>query len=289
MKSIKRLSLLFSILPLFLFGQDDTAPDLVFDKTFYDMENQWVVFPKKNTDSVYTYGVIYVDAMAGFTFDLQGTFKVMTDGRFAGTPNVNSVKIRLEQNINKVSELSLDRLQQLNLPKEAVFLKHYKVDPTKVNNMIAWGRHYNHVGAYEKALGFLLKAYKIDPHAAGLEFELAFNYNATMQYAAAAQILDLAIKNDPKNFWFYRELGYSYMNQKKLDEAEQSYLLGIEHTNDNQQKGELTYNMAIGYFNVRNKTKFLEWYDKAKQYISDPNSVFLKNLNAIKEQIPTTN
>jgi hypothetical protein len=289
MQSIKRLLLLFCILPLYLFGQENPAPDLIFDQTFYDLENQWVVFPKKPADSVYAYGVVYVDAAAGFTFDLQGAFKVMPDGRFIGTPITNSVKVRLERNVSKVSALSADRLKELNLPKEAAFLSHYKVDPGNIVNLVSWGKHYNHVGAYERSLVYLLKAYKIEPHAEGLEFELAFNYNATSKFDRAVEVLAVAIKDDPKNFWFYRELGYSYMNNMKLEEAEKSYSAGIKMTQDSLQKSEMAYNIAYGFFKAGNKPKFMEWDQITRQHTTDPQSVFIRNLNILKHKLTGIN
>ncbi|WP_256003547.1 tetratricopeptide repeat protein [Pedobacter deserti] len=285
--TFKCLILLISIAPLFLSAQQKAATDLVFNKNFYDMENQWVVFPKKHTDSAYAYGVVYVDSSAGFTFDFQGTFKVMDDGTFSPKPFSNSgnAKVRLETNIAQVSPLSADRLKQLNLPQEAAFLKHYKVNMEETRNIVTWGRHYNHVGAYAKALEYLLNAYAKEPHAAGLEFELAFNYNATKKFDKAAEVLNVAMRHDPKNFWFYRELGYTYMNLGKLEDAEKTYSAGIDLAGQSPQKMEMAYNMAYGFFSVRNKGKFEEWYKKAEQLIANPNSVMMRNLNDMKQKL----
>jgi len=286
MKLIKRLIVLLAVLPLFAAAQDIKIPDLVFDKVFYDCENQWVVFPKKPADSAYAYGVIYIDATAGFTFDHQGMLKVGADGVFIGKPLVNKMmKYRLESNISQVSLLSPDRIKELGLPREAEFLKHYKVDPEKTSSMVSWGRHYNHVGAYDKALVYLLKAYSIAPHAAELEFELAYNYNATQKFDKALEVLTTAIKHDQKNYLLYKELGYLHLIQKKLDDAEKAYLSGIDQVNNDQQRSEMAYNMAYGFFQAGNKPKFSEWYEKTKQYITDPNSVFLKNLGLMNGKL----
>jgi tetratricopeptide (TPR) repeat protein len=286
MKSAKRLLFLFHFLPLYLFGQKATVPDLTFDKNFYDCENQWIVFPKKPADSTYAYGVIYIDEQAGFTFDLQGTFKVSIDGSFIGKPLINnSIKYRLEANTSNVSLLNPNRLAELHLLKEPDWLKFYKRDPEAIKTMVSWGRHYNHVGGFVKALVYLKKAYAIHRHADGLEFELAYNYNATEQYDKAIEVLNVASKNDPKNFWYYRELGYVYMRLKKTDDAEKYYLLGLENCGDEKQKSEMAYNMAYGFFTDGNKQKFSEWYYKTKGFTADINSVFLKNLEVMNGKL----
>ena len=50
--------------------------ELKFETNFYDAVNKWVVLPKKSTDSIYTYGFIYIDISAGITFQLGGSFYI---------------------------------------------------------------------------------------------------------------------------------------------------------------------------------------------------------------------
>src|SRR5690606_14427472 len=43
-----------------------------FNTRFYDAIDKWVVFPKSDKDSLYSFGFIYLDAMAGPTFQYEG-------------------------------------------------------------------------------------------------------------------------------------------------------------------------------------------------------------------------
>ena len=43
--------------------------ELKFDTKYFNAVDKWVAFPKKDTDSTYAYGFIYLDNQAGFTFN----------------------------------------------------------------------------------------------------------------------------------------------------------------------------------------------------------------------------
>jgi Flp pilus assembly protein TadD len=289
MNLIKPLLIALCLFPLGLIGQETKSDNpFSFDRVFYDCENQWVVFPKKSpAEPRFAYGFIYIDPSAGFTFDLKGTLMVDSNDRFVATPapKTNVMKYRLEGNISKVAVLSEDRLKELSLPNEPDWLKAYKADHALVTTMVSWGKHYNHVGGFTQALNYLLKAYALAPHTAGLEFELSYNYNATGQFYKAMDVINAAIENDPKNFLYYRELGYMYLTTKRIEDAEKAYLKGIENCIDIREKSEMAYNVAYGYFMAGNKSKFAEWHEKTKGFITDPNSVFLKNLGGMNAKL----
>ncbi|MBC8052850.1 MAG: tetratricopeptide repeat protein [Sphingobacteriaceae bacterium] len=286
----KNLSLLvFCVLsPFYLSAQEANVPDLIFNKKFYDCEDNWVVFPKKPADSVYSYGFVYLDMAAGFTFDLQGQFFIEKGGKFVAKAmerlKTSSMKYRLAANTSLVAQLSGKRLMELNLPKEPVWLKGYKAPSESVSTLTNMGRHYNHVGALDKAAECLVKAYSLDPHFKGVEFELSYNHNAKGQYENAIKVLKGAIKNDSKNFWFYRELGYAYMNLGKLDEAEKVYSTGIEISNDVSQKAEMAYNMTLTFFQKEKKEKCKEWIEKTRSFAS-ADSPYLKSLLAMEKKL----
>lgn len=268
-------------------AQQNVPADLIFNKSIFDCENTWVAFPKKTTDSVYAYGFIYLDATAGFTFQLESFFSVGSDGRLVAKPKNTKglVKYRLEQNTNKVSSLTAQRQGELGLPAQPDWLKIYAHEAPKTTaELTRRGRHFNHVGAFNKAFQDLNKAYQLDPHFEGLEFELAYNFNATKAYQKAVDVLIAAIKNNDKNFWFYRELGYSYMNLKKIDEAEQTYEKGIAMSTDRAQQAEMAYNIAYTFFQQKNKAKFEYWSNKTKS-VADPESKLLKNLKAMEQEM----
>ena len=58
--------------------------ELKFETNFYDAINKWVVLPKKDNDSLYTYGFIYIDISAGITFHLGGSFFIDKNNKYIG-------------------------------------------------------------------------------------------------------------------------------------------------------------------------------------------------------------
>jgi tetratricopeptide (TPR) repeat protein len=288
MKNLKRFLLVTLLSVSFVANAQHKVPaDLVFNKSIFDCENNWVAFPKKTTDSVYAYGFIYLDATAGFTFQLESFFSIGNDGELLGKPKniTGTAKYRLDQNASKVSLLTTQRQEELGLPAQPKWLSIYaREEPVTPADLTRRGKHFNHVGAFAKAFQDLNKAYQLDPHFNGLEFELAYYYNATQAYQKAVDILISAIKNDDKNFWFYRELGYSYMNLKKIDDAELTYEKGIAMSTDKKQQAEMAYNMAYTFFQQKNKTKFESWSSKTRS-VADPESQFVKNLDAMQKQM----
>lgn len=71
---------------------------LNFDKRIVQSEDKWVAF-KPDKDSSYAYGFIYIDGQAGFTFNYEGTFKILENGIFKPTKLERAgLKIRLEPN-----------------------------------------------------------------------------------------------------------------------------------------------------------------------------------------------
>ena len=243
--------------------------ELKFETNFYDAVNKWVVLPKKSTDSIYTYGFIYIDISAGITFHLGGSFFIDKNNKYIGDaePGHQMTKKRLDNpNIVKMAVLNNKKMAELNLTKEPDWLVHYKFSEDSVENLKQLGYHFNHVGACEKALLYLNKAYKKEPHHKGLEFEIAYAYNHLGQYDKSIPILEKALKNDSKNYSFYRELGYAYSKLNKLDMAEKTYKKGISLSDSNFEKSEMAVNMAQGYFLIKNKAKFDEWAKITKTY-----------------------
>lgn len=243
--------------------------ELKFETNFYDAINKWVVLPKKSTDSIYTYGFIYIDISAGITFQLGGSFYIDKNKKYISNaePAFQITKKRLDNpNIVKMAVLDDKKIAELNLAKEPDWLVHYKFLEDSVENLKQLGYHFNHVGACEKALLYLNKAYKKEPHHKGLEFEIAYAYNHLGQYDKSIPILEKALKNDSKNYSFYRELGYAYSKLNKLDMAEKTYKKGISLSDSNFEKSEMAVNMAQGYFLIKNKAKFDEWAKITKTY-----------------------
>lgn len=279
---MKLKAFLLFLLPLAGMAQQK----LSFDHVYFACEDKWVVFPKKDTDSSYMFGFIYLDEQAGFTVDVGGSFTINDQGNYVKTlkdsASVNSIKIRLTPRTVDVAILENDRLEQLNLPVEPEWLKHYKKTDNLVQSLLRRGYMYNHVGGSTYAIPLLEKAYAEKPHADGLEFELAYAYNATKDYKSAINVLKEAIAYNPQNFFFYRELGFAYVYSGKIEEAEPIYRKGIELADDKDQRAEMAINMVQGYDRINNPEKFKEWVKITRQY-ADKDSPIGKYLKSLED------
>ncbi|MFC6998217.1 tetratricopeptide repeat protein [Rufibacter roseus] len=255
-----RLAILLIILTTtFCLGQSDKA-GLTFKTKYYEAVDKWIAFPKKEGDSTYTFGFIYLDDQAGFTFDYASKFIVGEKGLKALPREFQeSLKSRLAPNTANVAVLSSKQIGELGLPNQPEWLSNYKIGSETVPYLKNIGFHYNHVGASHLALAPLTQAYQTDPHYDGLEFELAYAYNALKMFDKAISVLKKAIANNPENSFFYRELGYAYRYSNQMDSAENAYMKGIEISKDDFQKSEMAVNMAQAYYLVRNKEKFNKW------------------------------
>jgi tetratricopeptide (TPR) repeat protein len=252
----------------FIFGfSQSNETELSFDTKYYNAVDKWIAFPKKVTDTSYSFGFIYLDDTAGFTFDYESKF-IKTDNGLQKLPREfeAALKSRLAESTIDVAVLSDIQVSQLNLPKVPEWLAGYKVNSEEVSYLKNIGFHYNHVGASDLALEPLKKVYEIEPHFAGLEFELAYAYNALHEFSKAIPILERAIENDPTNFLFYRELGFSLKNTDQNSKAEETYKTGIKLTDDKYQKSEMAINMAQSYYLEGNRKKFDEWASITRKY-----------------------
>lgn len=274
---MKNLITIIFLFPIICAAQITGVDKLSFNKKYFECEDKWVVFPKEDKDSTYTFGFIYLDEQAGFTFNLESEFKITEEGEFIGYPKdtTSSFKYRLEPNTNLVSILSEDILIELNLTKEPDWLHFYKTNEGTTKSLVSRGYHYNHVGVSNIAIQNLEKAYEIDPKFDGLEFELSYAYNATEQYDKSVLVLKEAIKTNPDNYFFYRELGYAQVRLNEISAAEKTYKEGIKMSDDKYQKSEMAINMTQAFFKIKDKKKFKKWAELTKKY-ADKDSQFLK-------------
>jgi tetratricopeptide (TPR) repeat protein len=281
MKLILSIFLLISSIG---FSQSEST-ELKFDTKYYDAVDKWIAFPQKQTDTTYTFGFIYLDEQAGFTFDYTSHFE-KTDNGLKKLPRQfeAGLKSRLSRNTTNVAVLSEKQVSELELPNVPEWLAVYKEGSDKVGYLKNIGFHYNAAGASNLALKPLIKAYENEPHFKGLEFELAYAYNALGQFDKAIPILENAIENDKQNFLFYRELGFSFKNLEQIEKADDIYRDGMKLTKDKAQKGEMAVNMAQSYFKLKDQEKFKEWAKLTRKY-SEKGSRFEQFIDTWEEKL----
>ena len=281
------IKFLHSLLLLFIIQSSACAAkdDLVFDKRYFECENQWIVLPKQESEQEYMVCYLYLDRSAGFTLKLQGDLTISPEGKYIFEANDESKNMifRIPQDYVLVAILPEARRTEMNIPAQPDWVKIYREGEDDTDQLIRRGWHFNHVGASGLALSPLLKAYKRDAHAEGLEFELAYAYNAEGKFDKAIEVLNKALKKDPKNYMFFRELGYAYLHIEKVTDAEKTYKKGISLSDNRVEQSEMAFNMAGHYFKTKNKKKFDEWAAEFHKY-ADKDMVYYEYLEKMQEQ-----
>lgn len=256
---------------------------LKFNQRYTKCERKWVVMSKADTAKSYSFGFIYIDSQAGFTFDLKGVFKVGDKGKYILDTNIfkntGSIKYRIAPNWRRVALLSPQHYDELGIKAQPDWIKYYYNYTDTVAHDHRWGYIYNDVDEPTIALSYLEPAYRMKPHADGVEFEMAYAYNVLNRFDDAIKTLEPAILNNPNNSFFYKELGYAYSAKKDYEKAIDAYKRGLEHAADEKSdsKGELAFNMANAYKAMGNMDEYKNWMIKAKSY-TPTNSQYYKRI-----------
>lgn len=254
-------------------AQNISADTLQFNTRASRSINQWAVFPK-GANNKYPYGFIYVDEMAGFTFQLTGNFSINPNGTYAvdtamrAKLRVSMYKVRLGPNTRLIAIVPKTHYADLGISGDPDWVKIYNNYTDTLAHNVALGKHLNTMNDCDYALTYLLKTYKVKPNAVGLEFELAYAYNVLNRFDDAANVLIPAIKNNDKDIFLYKELGYSYLGKSDLDKAISTYKQGIAACGDTHptEKAEMAINLGRSYHFQKNDEQYKEWLTKAKQW-----------------------
>jgi len=259
--------------------------NLKYDKRNVQCEDKWVSF-QMNKDSTYSFGFIYIDSMAGLTFNYQGRFKIINNVfviQKGNDSNVN-VKVRLTPSRVVVAEIPEDRFKELNIEKYPDWLKVYKGNENSIERLYRWGFLYNGWGECAKALTYLEKAKEQQPNFKGLRVELAFSYNCMGKFDKAVTELQASLAENPKDAYVYKELIYAQIKSGQLDKAAETCAKATKICEDKKYNGENCYNLLVAYFTNKDKAKFGQWLDETKKWTAD-NTLFTKNVNAMEAEL----
>lgn len=212
-----------SFLVLSLLASSQTVSDLKFDSNVVDSENSYVALPKKEAETKFSYGFIYYDEMAGYSFrslgDLveeNGKLKVTTD-EFHKTSMLTS---RIGNFNLKTAKLSNDVVKKLNLESPPKWMEFYKSSKPENEKQLSRASGLNGANFPQLALPKLLELYKNNFKTEALYFELIFSYNAMEKFAEAEKICTEAIKNKKADDLVKKEYIYALVHQEKLKEAD---------------------------------------------------------------------
>jgi tetratricopeptide (TPR) repeat protein len=264
------------------FAQNNAGADtaLKFNHRITRCERKWVVIPKKDSDKYYAYGFVYVDLIAGFTFDLKGRFSVDRDDKYLADTSVTKngpVKYRIAPNWRYVALLPQQHFKELNISPQPGWLKiYYNANDTgSAHYNYRLGFAYNAAGDCEGALPFLNKAWSANPQLDGVAFEMAYAYNGLNQFDNAIKVLIPAIQAKPAEPLLYKELAYAYAHKNDHENAIATFKKGLELFPDrpSDEKGEMALNLANVYRLMGNQDEYKNWMIKAKAF-SPPNSAY---------------
>ena len=281
----KRILLIILLCSTIIMNAQDVLPNhspFSFDHRYYECENQWVVIPKKKDVDKYAFGYIYLDAMAGLTFEYEGDLRIDENGRFNRVdsgPKTYTVKQRLGKTTNiLLALLPTKKIIELRLELNPKLLDGYRI-PDPVMHDIALGRTLNANEECRAALPYLEKAYSMRPTAPGVEFELGYAYNGVGKYTDAIRVLSNAIAHNPEDISLYKELGFAQSYSGDFESALRSYNHGfaLDELQNYGYKGEMAFHMAMIYKeNYKDEEQFKLWGTKALSLTGKDSFIYKK-------------
>jgi tetratricopeptide (TPR) repeat protein len=247
-----------------------------------DCENRWVALYRNAEDPNYTYGFVYIDPQAGFTFHYFGRFMIDDDANYHMAsnpfpPDKASLKIRLEKN-GIAALLPARALEQLQLPDKPEWLKYYEDDADPITHKVNWGFFYNALGDSRRALDYLESAYKEQPDAPRVVFELTYAYNAAGRPSDAIRVAKTEFTKNPKDELLCREIAFAYIGLKRYSEATPQYQSCIALCADSEtgmaEKSELAMNLSAAYGALSDTANRDTWLEKAKNWAPKKSAVY---------------
>lgn len=262
--------------------QEVTATGLRYDVHMSDCEDRWIALYRRPEDHEYTYGFVYIDPQAGFTFQYVGNFTIDGDRNFHEAPDSIpheklNLKIRLEQN-GIAALLPPGALAQLGLHETPDWLKSYEDKADSVTHSVDWGFFYNAIGDSRRAVDYLGSAYRERPDAARLVAELAYAYNALGQPEDAIRVSKIEFARNPKDELVCREMAYAFLDIKSYKEATEQYPSCIALCDDSEkgraEKSELAMNLAAAYARMGDTQSHDGWIKKARDWAPKGSAVY---------------
>jgi len=246
-----------------------SSAQFTFDKSVLDCENKWVVFPQ-DSNGLYRYGFIYVDAQAGLAFDYGGSLKIDATGKIKAYPKDEgaTMRTRLYPNKFQVALIHEANFEQLKISKVPDGLAAYEMKEGSVERLYSWGSIYNIWGDCKKALESLEKAYKINSEYKGLDVQLAHSYNCLNQYEKAIPLLKKAVAANPTDPYINKEYIFALAANKQLDTAIEYYNQSLKVCTDSTYVPENAFYILQGYFYKIDKNNFNKWLAETETVMS---------------------
>ncbi len=258
---------------------------LKFDKKFVECEDKWIAF-QANKDSLFSFGFIYIDEMAGLTFNYEGNFRISNDGKFIVKKNdsLSSIKYRLQPNNVMIALIPRNKFSELSIKEKPSWLANYKKDTLSEKRLYRWGFLYNEWNMCKKAIDFLEEGNKLYPENKDIAIELCFSYNCLELYPKAISVLKKLIEKHPTDAYINKELVYALTKSDNLEEAEKACEKAIKMCDDTEYNKEMYYNLLVVYYNKKDKKKFNSIMNISIKWFSEDDNL-KKAVDDMKKQI----
>jgi len=222
---------------------------LKFDQRIANCENRW--FGAKLRDGKIILGFVYIDPLAGFTFENYGSLNNV-NGVLQATPTELLGKARLITRITQnfpATCLTDAQVMKLGLALTPESMKSYKDVRSLGEHHASWAYHYNHIGASDIALDHIAKAIEAGHASLGMTFEHAFAFNVLGRFDETIALLTPVVASTAKTSDIIAELAFAHLMQKQYPKAIELYVQAIDFDveHPSQRRWEFARNIAAAY------------------------------------------
>lgn len=278
----KFLLFLFLSFQIGVFAQVELPKDLVFDKTFFEAENQYIMLSPNKSSAEAFVGLAYFDDSAGFSFRLLGMYSPET--KTVSLADSNGITLVRWENLGaKVAVVPQNLVAEWKLPEVASFLKNYKSSKPAKELLVDKLSFANGAGLYETALTGLLKLKNENYKSEKFYFELAFSYNALGKFADAEKIITEAESNGLKNELLVKEKHYSLLHQNKTSEAGDYLKNNFSNFKNKNYLSESIINQTLFYYNSKDFQNAEKWIANYRKEIGTDQ--YVKHIDSIENNI----
>jgi tetratricopeptide (TPR) repeat protein len=234
-----------------------------------DCENQWFLLEGQNP-ALRILGFAYVDPSAGVTIEHNGEVGIGPDGSLERKPFELKEKARLIIRATGNYEIvCLNEAQrtQLGLPVAPEWQGAYRDSRAAGPHNVSWASHYNHIGAFDRALKHIEAALSEKYTSRDLTFEYGFALNAVERFHDALAVLEPGVESYPRDVNIRAELGFAHLGlgdfKKAIEIYERAY--NMDKSGSSGRRGEFAQNVAAAYARLGDEKSATRWLSLARQ------------------------
>jgi tetratricopeptide (TPR) repeat protein len=234
-----------------------------------DCEDQWFLLEGRDPGSRIL-GFAYVDPTVGVTIEHNGDVSVAPDGSLERKPFELKDKARLIMRVTanyEVACLTEAQRTQLGIPATPDWLGFYKDSRAAGPHNVAWASHYNHIGAFDRALKYIEAARSESFESRDLTFEHGFSLNAMERYQEARVVLEPGVRSYPRDVNIRAELGFAHLGLGEFAEAIEIYERAYSMDKDGAsgRRAEFAQNIAAACARLGNERAAAKWHALAQE------------------------